>query len=64
MEYRKLIATTLPEALKTVGVGETVLGPDGYCRRSVTKTCSQLKANGYLFTTRVKGEELFITRLK
>jgi hypothetical protein len=63
-ELRKLIAKSLPNALKEMRVGETCIAPDGYTQKSVTKTCVELKAKGYIFNTSTRTGVQTVTRLR
>lgn len=64
MEFKKLKTQSLPDALKEMKVGETCLAPDECTPRYVTRMCSELKEEGYLFQTSTKTGAQTITRLK
>lgn len=67
MELKRLQTATLADALKAMAVGETCLAPEGYEKKGVAKTCSELKREGYIFVTTTKTGEIkeqAITRLK
>ena len=59
---KEIVLVSLPEALKSMEVGETRLAPsdctDGYVR---TK-CSELNKKGYSFSTYIKNNRRYITR--
>ncbi len=64
MELKKLKTQSLPDALKAMSVGETCIAPDECTPKTVIKTCSELKDDGYLFTTTTKSGVQTVTRLK
>jgi hypothetical protein len=64
MELKKLIAQSLSTALQSMRVGETCLSPDNYAHSTVKKTCHELNAKGYIFSTRTREGMQTITRLK
>lgn len=64
MEIKKLKTASLADALKDMTVGETCVAPDGYQPRTVTKTCVELRAHGYMFQTSTRSGMQTITRLK
>jgi len=64
MEIKKLKTASLADALKGMTVGETCVAPDGYQPKTVTKTCVELKEQGYLFQTSTRAGVQTITRLK
>lgn len=64
MEIKKLKTASLADALKDMTIGETCVAPDGYQPKSVTKTCVELKEQGYLFQTSTRSGVQTITRLK
>ncbi len=67
MELKRLRTASLSDALKQMTIGETCLAPEGYDKRGVAKTCSELKREGYIFVTTTKTggmNEQVITRLK
>lgn len=51
MDIPTLYTATLSQALRTMSVGETCYAPEGYSPATIKKTCSELKAKGYTFTT-------------
>ena len=55
MEIKKLKTASLADALKDMTIGETCVAPDGYQPKSVTKTCVELKEQGYLFQTSTRS---------
>lgn len=61
---KKLIAQSLPEALMSMSVGETCIAPDNCGVSTVRKTCTELKARGYIFQTTTRTGVQTITRLK
>lgn len=61
---KKLKVATLPAALKEMEVGETCIAPDGYSPRTVRVTCTDLRADGFLFQTSTRAGVQTITRLK
>lgn len=64
MEIKKLKTASLADALTDMTIGETCVAPDGYQPKSVTKTCVELKEQGYLFQTSTRSGVQTITRLK
>lgn len=64
MELKKLKTASLSDALKELAIGETRIAPDGYSPKTVIKTCSELKNEGYLFSTSRNAGIQVITRLK
>ena len=64
MEFRKLIAQSLQEALMGMKVGETCIAPDGYAPQTIIKTCCELRESDMLFSTSTKTGIQTITRLK
>lgn len=64
MELKKLVTASLADALKEMKVGETCIAPDGSVPATVIKTCSDLKKEGYAFTTSRKTGTQTVTRLK
>ena len=64
MAFKKLQTASLSDALKNMSIGETCISPDGYSPKTVIKTCSELKDDGFLFNTTQKEGMQFITRLK
>lgn len=63
-ELRTLVTASLPEALADMKVGETCYAPKGYTPETVRKSCSELKAKGYIFTTNSRTGRQTVTRLK
>lgn len=53
---RKLKTATLAETLAEMEVGEICDMPDGYGQKTVKVVCSNMKHQGYLFTTRTLPE--------
>ncbi len=64
MELKRLKTSSLADALKEMRVGETCLAPDECTPKYVTKTCCELKEEGYLFQTSTRTGTQTITRLK
>lgn len=64
MELKKLKTASLSDALKEMAIGESCIAPDGYSPKTVIKTCSELKGEGYLFNTSRRVGKQIITRLK
>ena len=64
MEFRKLIAQSLSEALMGMQIGETCIAPDGYTPATVIKTCCELQGKGALFSTSTRTGVQTVTRLK
>lgn len=64
MELKKLKTQSLYDALRAMSVGETRIAPDECTRKTVIKTCSELKGEGYVFTTTTKSGVQTVTRLK
>lgn len=64
MALKKLMIQSLPEALKSMAVGETCIAPDGCTPATVKKTCTELKAKGYVFSTTTKTGVQTVTRLQ
>lgn len=64
MKFKKLVTASLADALKGMKVGETCIAPDGSAPATVTKACSDLKREGYAFTTSRKTGSQTVTRLK
>lgn len=61
---KKLITQSLPEALMSMSVGETCIAPDTCGVSTVRKTCTELKAKGYIFQTTTRTGVQTVTRLK
>ncbi len=59
---RRLVTLTLAEALAGMEVGESAIAPEGYSYGYVRKVCSELKRDGYLFSTSKKPSGLIVTR--
>lgn len=64
MELKKLKTASLADALKEMQVGETCIAPDDCTPTYVKATCTELKSQGYLFTTSTKIGVQTVTRLK
>ena len=64
MELKKLKTASLADALKEMKVGETCLSPDECTPKTVSKTCVELKRQGYLFLTSTRTGVQTVTRLK
>lgn len=64
MELKKLKTASLSDALKELSIGETRIAPDGYAPKTVIKACSELKSEGYIFTTCQREGIQVVTRLK
>lgn len=64
MVYRKLLVTSLNEALKGMTPGETTIAPEGYSEQSIRRACTLLKPQGFIFATSTQTGSLTITRLK
>lgn len=64
MELKKLKTQSLCDALREMKVGETCIAPDGCSVAHVKRTCSELKAEGYLFATSQRAGVQTVTRLK
>lgn len=62
--FKKLKTKCLKDALRAMEVGEICIAPDGYAAKTVVKTCSELKDDGYLFVTSLRSGEQTILRLK
>lgn len=64
MELKKLKTSSLADALKEMKVGETCISPDDCTPAYVKSACTELKAQGYLFTTSTRIGVQTVTRLK
>lgn len=64
MELKKLKTASLADALKEMKAGDTCLSPDGYSPRTIIKTCTELKRQGYLFQTSTRAGVQTVTRIR
>ncbi len=64
MELKKLKTASLADALREMRVGETCISPDECSPKTVTKTCVELKSQGFLFQTSTRTGVQTVTRLK
>lgn len=63
MGIKKIRTLGLKEAMLEMEVGETCIAPDECSKYYVRRMCSELKNEGFLFTTRIVDEDQHITRL-
>lgn len=64
MEFKKLKTQSLPDALMDMAIGQTCISPDECTPAYVKRTCTDLKAKGYVFVTSTKTGVQTVTRLK
>ncbi|MDE5653603.1 MAG: hypothetical protein K2I48_09110 [Muribaculaceae bacterium] len=64
MELKKLITRSLPDALRGMEVGQTCIAPDECTTSYVKRACTELKDEGYLFTTSTRSGVQTVTRLR
>ena len=64
MKLKKLVTQSLPDALKSMDIGQTCIAPDECTPAYVKRACTELKRKGYLFATSTKSGVQTVTRLK